>query len=77
MIVSVEDTGCGMSLEAIQRIFEPFFTTKPHGIGTGIGLALCRKIVDTHCGRIWAESTPGSGSQFAFTIGERPDEALR
>ncbi len=58
--IRVEDTGCGMAPEAVNRAFEPFFTTK--GSGTGLGLAIVKKIVDAHSGKIELESDEGRGT---------------
>jgi signal transduction histidine kinase len=65
---TVEDRGPGISSEAAARIFEPFFTTKPHGMG--MGLAICRSIVESHDGRIWAEPAEPNGTAFRFTLPE-------
>lgn len=72
---SVEDTGIGIKEEDIPRLFRPFeqlesLLTKEHG-GTGLGLALCKRIVELHGGRIWVESEFGKGSRFIFTVPER------
>ena len=64
--VSVADQGSGIPQEKLARVFEPFFTTKRQGMG--LGLAVCRSIVEAHNGRLWAESEPGSGAVFHFTI---------
>jgi PAS domain S-box-containing protein len=59
--VSVRDEGCGLPPD-VERLFEPFFTTKPHGLG--MGLAICRSIINAHEGRLWAESHPDRGAIF-------------
>lgn len=65
--IEVEDTGKGIAPEIAQSLFQPFATHgKPHG--TGLGLSLCRKIVEDHGGRIWAESGPGKGATLLFTL---------
>jgi signal transduction histidine kinase len=67
-VVEISDTGCGMSDEVKARLFEPFFTTKPKGIGTGIGLTICKNIVESHGGRIEVESVVGKGSTFRVVL---------
>jgi PAS domain S-box-containing protein len=63
---SVTDHGNGLARDAQQRLFEPFFTTKAEGMG--IGLNICRSIVESHKGRLWAETTAGGGCSFRFTV---------
>jgi signal transduction histidine kinase len=69
-IFAVADNGIGMDPEQAERIFQPFH--RLHGEeeypGTGIGLAVCERIVEQHGGRIWAQSSPGQGSTFRFTL---------
>ena len=66
ILVSVSDTGIGFAPELAERIFEPFFTTKPHG--TGMGLRICRSIIASHSGRLWAVPNDGPGATFSFFI---------
>jgi signal transduction histidine kinase len=64
--VSVTDTGPGLAPEIRSRLFEPFVTTKPAGLG--IGLSICRVIVEAHGGKLRADANPGGGTAFHFTI---------
>jgi two-component system, cell cycle sensor histidine kinase and response regulator CckA len=64
IVVSIADTGAGMSPDIVKRIFDPFFTTKPVGSGTGLGLSICHGIVQGLGGELRVESTPGQGSAF-------------
>ncbi|HSP94147.1 MAG TPA: PAS domain S-box protein [Thermoanaerobaculia bacterium] len=66
VLVSVGDRGCGIPQEKLARVFDPFFTTKRQGMG--LGLAVCRSIIEAHDGRLWVESEPGVGATFHFTI---------
>lgn len=66
--VAVEDDGAGMSPEVRARAFEPLFTTRAESGGTGLGLAVVRRIVDEHGGTVAVTSTEGAGSRFAVTL---------
>jgi two-component system sensor histidine kinase DctS len=70
IVVTIADSGCGIAPEAREKLFTAFFTTKPEGMG--VGLSICRSIIEFHRGRLWAEdnaSAPsGSGTIFTFTL---------
>jgi PAS domain S-box-containing protein len=66
ILVAVEDHGSGIAPEAVARMFEPFFSTKPQG--TGMGLAICRSIIEAHDGRVWAEESAQRGAILRFTV---------
>ncbi|MGD1876016.1 MAG: MASE4 domain-containing protein [Kiloniellaceae bacterium] len=66
VMVSIEDSGEGLSGDIKQRIFEPFFTTKPEGMG--MGLLFCRAIVERHGGRLWVDDGATQGAIFRFTL---------
>jgi signal transduction histidine kinase len=65
-MVSVEDTGKGVELNDIEQIFNPFFTTKSHGMG--MGLSICRSIIEAHEGRLWATPNGSQGAVFQFIL---------
>jgi len=64
--VSIEDTGSGISVANLNRIFKPMFTTKARGMG--MGLAICRSIIESHGGKIWASAGASRGSIFQFEL---------
>lgn len=64
VVLTVEDTGTGISMDLLPRIWDPFVTTKPEGMGTGLGLAAVKEIVETHTGFIAVETVAGRGTTF-------------
>jgi len=64
--VTVEDSGTGLDPNMMPKIFEPFYTTKSDGMG--MGLSICRSIVQNHGGRLWATADEGPGTSFHFTL---------
>jgi signal transduction histidine kinase len=66
LLISVSDTGVGLPAEKADQIFNAFFTTKPQG--SGMGLAICRSIVESHSGRLWASANNERGATFQFTL---------
>lgn len=77
--IDVVDRGPGIPVDARERIFQIFRQLDPHGAGSGgsgIGLALCRKIVERHGGTIRVESGPGEGATFRFTLSRDPEATL-
>ena len=64
--ISVTDCGHGVLPESLEKLFSPFYTTKPDGMG--MGLSICRSIIELHQGRLWVQPNPGGGSQFTFTL---------
>jgi PAS domain S-box-containing protein len=73
--LSVADTGGGISPDMAGRLFKPFSSTKSQGMG--IGLSVCREIVEAHDGKIWAEPRPGGGAVFSFTLPLVSEDAAR
>jgi len=70
LFVEIEDSGCGIADDDLNRIFDPFFTTKEEGKGTGLGLSVSRNIIENHGGLIGVESTPGVGTLFRIVLPE-------
>ena len=66
VLVAVEDAGVGMDPADMERLFSPFYTTKSDGMG--IGLSVCRSIIEAHGGRVWASPNAGPGMTFQFTV---------
>ena len=70
---TVRDNGPGIDAVAHARLFEPFFTTKPHGLG--MGLPVCRSMIEAQGGQLWADAAPGPGAAFHFTLPVAPSPA--
>jgi signal transduction histidine kinase len=73
VIVAVQDSGPGLPADGLERIFEAFYTTKPAGMG--IGLSICKSIVEAHGGRLWATPNMPRGAVFQFTLPAQRDNA--
>jgi PAS domain S-box-containing protein len=71
--VEVRDSGPGFAPAALERVFEAFYTTKPGGLG--MGLSICRSIIEAHNGRLWASPNVPHGATFEFTVSAHPDIA--
>ena len=72
IMIRVRDTGCGIAQADIKKVFDSFFSTKDKNnsprSGTGLGLALCKKVIDAHNGSITIDSQPGKGTTFTITL---------
>jgi signal transduction histidine kinase len=66
VLVAMRDSGPGLTPDSLERLFDAFYTTKPEGMG--MGLSICRSIVEDHGGRIWASRDLGRGATFQFTL---------
>jgi signal transduction histidine kinase len=66
VLVQVRDSGPGIDPGNLEQLFEPFYTTKTSGVG--MGLSICRSIIDAHGGRLWAEPNDPGGAVFQFTL---------
>nr|WP_246738451.1 ATP-binding sensor histidine kinase [Bradyrhizobium sp. CCBAU 051011] len=74
VLVRVADSGPGLDPQMLTHVFDPYFTTKPHGLG--MGLAICRSIIEAHNGRLWASANEPSGAVFQFTLPADPGGGL-
>jgi signal transduction histidine kinase len=66
VLVEIQDAGRGVEPQNLDRLFNAFFSTKPNGMG--MGLSICRSIVQAHGGKIWASSNPDGGTTFRLTL---------
>jgi signal transduction histidine kinase len=66
ILAAITDNGNGISSDEAEKIFKPFYTSKPQGLG--MGLAICRSIINNHQGRLWVENNPDRGATFFFTL---------
>jgi C4-dicarboxylate-specific signal transduction histidine kinase len=71
VLVAVRDSGPGLAPATLERLFESFYTTKPSGLG--LGLSICRSIIEVHGGRLWACANVPCGAVFQFTVPAHPD----
>jgi hypothetical protein len=74
-LVTVRDTGRGIDPENIERVFEAFYTTKSSGVG--MGLSICRSIIEAHGGRLWADANEPRGAVFQFTVPSVEKELMK
>lgn len=72
--VTVQDAGVGLAPVVAEQMFDAFYTTKPEGLG--MGLAICRQIVETHGGRLWAQANVPHGATFHFTLSTVPNDSI-
>jgi len=74
IVVAVQDRGSGIDPENIEKLFNPFFTTKRNGVG--MGLSICRSIIEAHGGRVWASRNIGPGATFQFALSTKDPSGL-
>ncbi|MGF6935584.1 PAS domain S-box-containing protein [Paraburkholderia sp. UCT70] len=74
VLVAVRDSGPGVAVDSAERVFAPFYTTKPTGLG--MGLSICRSIIEAHGGRLWASANVPRGAVFQFTVPVYPELSL-
>ena len=75
VLVAIQDSGTGIDPDRIDRLFGSFYTTKPGGLG--MGLSICRSIIEAHGGKLWASSNAGPGATFQFTLQSAPASQQR
>jgi signal transduction histidine kinase len=71
VLVAVKDSGPGGAPASLERLFDPFYTTKPGGLG--MGLSICRSIIEAHGGRLWVTANQSRGAIFYFTVSAQSD----
>jgi signal transduction histidine kinase len=71
VLVAVRDSGPGLTPAALERLFDAFYTSKAAGLG--LGLSICRSIIEAHGGRLWASTNAPRGAIFEFTLPTQPD----
>ena len=69
VLVAVKDSGPGLAPAVVERLFDPFYTTKPDGLG--MGLSICRSIIEAHGGQLWVTANQAPGAAFYFTVPTR------
>jgi signal transduction histidine kinase len=74
VLMAVRDSGPGIDPEHVERVFEAFYTTRTSGVG--MGLAICRSIIDAHGGRLWAGANEPRGAVFQFTLPSAANELM-
>jgi signal transduction histidine kinase len=74
VLVAVRDSGPGIDPSHLERVFDAFYTTKSSGMG--MGLSICRSIIDAHGGRLWAEANEPRGAVFQFTLPGAEEEFM-
>jgi signal transduction histidine kinase len=70
VLVTVKDSGPGVAAASLEQLFAPFYTTKPDGLG--MGLSICRSIIEAHGGRLWVTANQPRGAIFSFTMPTHP-----
>jgi signal transduction histidine kinase len=75
VLVTVKDSGPGLDPTKFEQVFHHFYTTKPGGLG--MGLSICRSIIEAHGGRLWASANVPRGAVFQFTLLPERDETVR
>ena len=73
VLVAVKDSGLGLAPASLEHLFAAFYTTKPGGLG--MGLSICRSIIEAHGGRLWVTANSPRGAVFHFTVPARPGSA--